>query len=105
MKCDSCQALMIQGVYCHETGCPNTNSRYDPETAAWVKQRVCRDCGYTVDADDECCAGDLEGIGEGEEDEGCEECGSLDERNCTCDQHPDTDSLQDRGLSLGSYSS
>lgn len=23
--CDSCEALMIQGVYCHETGCPNTH--------------------------------------------------------------------------------
>jgi hypothetical protein len=23
-SCDQCQALMINGVYCHETGCPNT---------------------------------------------------------------------------------
>ena len=22
-SCDSCSATMIQGVYCHETGCPN----------------------------------------------------------------------------------
>ena len=22
-SCDQCQALMINGVYCHETGCPN----------------------------------------------------------------------------------
>lgn len=23
LACDSCEALMIQGSYCHETGCPN----------------------------------------------------------------------------------
>lgn len=22
-KCDQCEALMINGVYCHEHGCPN----------------------------------------------------------------------------------
>ena len=22
-KCGQCQAIMINGVYCHETGCPN----------------------------------------------------------------------------------
>jgi hypothetical protein len=22
MKCDQCEALMIQGVFCHEQGCP-----------------------------------------------------------------------------------
>ena len=35
-SCDSCQALMINGVYCHEQGCPN----------AWKNKRVeCRECG------------------------------------------------------------
>lgn len=24
VSCDQCQALMVNGVYCHETGCPNT---------------------------------------------------------------------------------
>ena len=24
--CDSCEALMINGVHCHETGCPNTTT-------------------------------------------------------------------------------
>ena len=24
-SCDQCEALMINGVYCHEQGCPNTN--------------------------------------------------------------------------------
>jgi hypothetical protein len=26
-KCDQCVALMINGVFCHETGCPNSRKR------------------------------------------------------------------------------
>ena len=34
--CDSCEALMIQGVHCHEIGCPD----------AWKDQvRECKWCG------------------------------------------------------------
>ena len=25
VDCDQCNAAMINGVYCHETGCPNSN--------------------------------------------------------------------------------
>jgi hypothetical protein len=28
-RCDSCEALMINGVYCHETGCPKAGKRGD----------------------------------------------------------------------------
>ena len=55
MRCDQCEALMINGIFCHETGCPNTHSRYDAEDDRWIKQRECRECGCTVDADEECC--------------------------------------------------
>lgn len=24
-RCDQCEAMMINGIYCHETGCPNTH--------------------------------------------------------------------------------
>ena len=35
-NCDSCEALMINGIYCHETGCPE----------AWRdKVLECRECG------------------------------------------------------------
>ena len=35
--CDACEALMINGVLCHETGCPD----------AWRDQkRECRECRY-----------------------------------------------------------
>lgn len=46
MTCDQCSAVMIQGVYCHETGCPNAR-RYE-----------CRECGSMYAHRDEaavCC--------------------------------------------------
>ena len=36
-RCDSCEALMINGVFCHETGCPN----------AWRVMRSCGWCGQS----------------------------------------------------------
>ena len=57
VRCDQCEALMINGVFCHETGCPNVNARYDADSGEWIKQRKCFECGGTVDADAECCNG------------------------------------------------
>lgn len=56
ITCSQCVAAMINGVFCHEHGCPNTNSRYDD--GEWIKQRKCFECGCTVDADDDCCRED-----------------------------------------------
>jgi hypothetical protein len=47
--------LSINGVPCHETGCPNAASRWDADAQLWVKQRTCDVCGYDCDADTECC--------------------------------------------------
>ena len=58
--CNQCEALMINGVFCHETGCPNWNSHYDVESGEWIKQRKCFECGCTVDADDLCCSAPFE---------------------------------------------
>jgi hypothetical protein len=55
MRCDSCEAAMINGIFCHETGCPNKKSRYDAESDTWIPQRKCFACGYMVDRDDLCC--------------------------------------------------
>jgi hypothetical protein len=55
-RCDQCEALFINGVYCHETGCPNSHSRYDAESGEWIRQRKCFECGCTVDTDDPCCS-------------------------------------------------
>lgn len=36
-RCSQCEAMMINGVYCHETGCPE----------AWKTEEVkCRNCGF-----------------------------------------------------------
>ena len=34
--CDQCEALMINGVYCHEAGCPNIRA-------------LCDECGQETD--------------------------------------------------------
>ena len=32
-QCDQCEALMINGVYCHETGCPEAWRDYKTDCA------------------------------------------------------------------------
>ena len=56
MNCDQCEAVMINGVFCHETGCPNSHKRYiDGE---WMIVYVCPECGsesvYLEDME-QCC--------------------------------------------------
>jgi hypothetical protein len=58
IRCDQCEMLSINGIACHETGCPNMGARWDKESDTWIKQRKCFDCGCTVDADDTCCSGE-----------------------------------------------
>lgn len=41
--CSQCEAASINGVACHETGCPNV-------------PRTCRECGNNVPRGAECCA-------------------------------------------------
>jgi hypothetical protein len=36
IDCDQCVAAMINGVFCHETGCPNSRKVWDAESAEWV---------------------------------------------------------------------
>ena len=51
-RCNSCEALMINGVYCHETGCPDAWKSYTREcfecgfdfSPEERYQRVCQDC-------------------------------------------------------------
>ena len=57
IRCNQCEIARINGVICHETGCQNTNARYDADSGEWIKQRKCFDCGCTVDADESCCGG------------------------------------------------
>lgn len=53
MKCDQCVAAMINGVFCHETGCPNTFKVWDNLSQQWKKVYQC-DCGEDVFVGEQC---------------------------------------------------
>jgi len=55
MRCNQCSAAIINGVFCHEIGCPNMRSRYDAALDAWIKMRECSECGSIVDQSEPCC--------------------------------------------------
>lgn len=58
MRCPQCEAAMINGIFCHETGCPNTHARYDVETDSWIAQYTCSICGYQHDVGTPCDDGE-----------------------------------------------
>jgi hypothetical protein len=76
--CQSCQALRINGVLCHEIGCPDAWKDYS---------RECKNCGCNFRPEesdqqfcDEGCAASYWGLDANEEDSldyqcGCCECG------------------------------
>lgn len=66
MRCDQCEALCVNGVPCHETGCPR--SHIDLRTGEPYEVE-CRECGTAfVPADGEqccspCCSAAYSGYG------------------------------------------
>jgi hypothetical protein len=40
IKCIQCQMLSINGIACHETGCPNSNKVWSIEENDWIEQEV-----------------------------------------------------------------
>ena len=46
MKCNQCEALVINGVFCHEAGCPNHNKKLID--GDWVSIYQCDICGYDI---------------------------------------------------------
>jgi len=56
ITCDSCELLSINGLPCHEHGCPNTNATWDTEQGEWVRTRTCFECGCECPEGSECCA-------------------------------------------------
>ena len=53
-SCNQCSAMMIQGIYCHETGCPNTHKiKIDGE---WISNN-----NNNNDDDDDCYLDDKDG--------------------------------------------
>jgi hypothetical protein len=59
IKCNQCEAAMINGVFCHELGCPNSRKTWvDGE---WTKFVECFNCGCDVIAGETCdCQEDME---------------------------------------------
>jgi hypothetical protein len=54
VNCDSCQMLSINGVACHETGCPNSRKTWIEEREEWVLFLECRECGCEVEEGEAC---------------------------------------------------
>jgi hypothetical protein len=52
MNCNQCEALMINGVFCHETGCPNSRKRYC--YGEWLTIVECRECGSELEQGTAC---------------------------------------------------
>ena len=55
MKCDQCEALMINGIFCHEHECINSKKRYNQETETWETMVTCFICGYDFPEGETCC--------------------------------------------------
>ena len=50
--CDQCEPLMIQGVFTHEIGCPNSKKKW--VSGEWVRFYDCDICGYDVKEGETC---------------------------------------------------
>lgn len=53
-QCDQCKAAMIQGVFCHESGCSNRNKTWVADRGEWFLFLKCRECGCDVEEGEMC---------------------------------------------------
>jgi hypothetical protein len=53
IRCDQCEMLCINGVNCHELGCPNAKKTWVPERG-WVRYVECFTCGCEVEQGEAC---------------------------------------------------
>lgn len=54
VKCSQCDALCINGVPCHEEGCPNqTHECAECDTQIPKRQRLCESCANPQEEDSE----------------------------------------------------
>lgn len=54
MTCDQCEMLSINGLACHETGCPNAKKTWIPERETWAQFVACRECGCDIEVGESC---------------------------------------------------
>lgn len=67
-KCDQCEQLRINGIVCHEIGCPNANKTWDKERQQWIRYIECRECGSEVEEGEVCSCSQPEEEEEAEEE-------------------------------------
>ena len=60
VRCDQCEMLSINGVGCHETGCPNSRKTWDENRQDWIAYRDCFTGGYPVERGEACTCQDME---------------------------------------------
>jgi len=49
VNCNQCEMLSINGIPCHETGCPNSKKTWVVERQEWVRFVECFECGFEVE--------------------------------------------------------
>ena len=54
MTCNQCEMLSINGLACHETGCPNAKKEWDKDRQEWIAFVDCFTCGYPVEVGTAC---------------------------------------------------
>lgn len=54
-SCNQCEALVINGIFCHEHGCPNEHKKWDNESEEWKSLIECPECGCDVEEGETCC--------------------------------------------------
>lgn len=54
MNCCQCEMLSINGVACHELGCPNSRKTWVKERQECVLFIECFGCGYEVEQGETC---------------------------------------------------
>ena len=70
MNCDQCDWVRINGVFCHETGCPNQHKTWVAERQEWVRFVKCHECGCDVEVGTFCdCHDDFDLISEVEQNQ------------------------------------
>jgi hypothetical protein len=55
VECDQCISAMINGVFCHESACPNQKRKWDEFSGVWDDYSVCRECDNDVWDGEVCC--------------------------------------------------
>lgn len=53
VTCDQCNLLSINGIACHEHGCPNAKKTWI--VGEWVRLVRCQECGYSIPEGESCC--------------------------------------------------